>query len=76
MADYPTPAARQLKHAQRELRSQMVHGGATWQSSANRKQLQDANKLLMDVIPLIINIMMANPDTLWGDAIYPFREHG
>lgn len=58
------------------LRNQMVHGGATWQSSANRKQLQDANKLLMDMLPLIINIMMANPNTLWGDAIYPFREHG
>ena len=53
------------------LRNQLVHGGATWQSSANRDQLKEAVKFLAKLMPLLINIMMDNPDTLWGDANYP-----
>lgn len=53
------------------LRNQLMHGGATWNSSANRKQLRDCTNLLEQLVPLIIELMMDNPDTLWGDACYP-----
>lgn len=53
------------------LRNQLVHGGATWNSSINRSQLRDCCNLLGKLVPLIILIMLDNPDTLWGDACYP-----
>lgn len=53
------------------LRNQVIHGGATWQSSANREQVKDASNLLHHLIPLIIGLMMNAPDQLWGTAIYP-----
>lgn len=56
------------------LRNQLIHGGATWNSSVNRKQLKDCANLLGKLVPLIIELMMAHPDTLWGDACYPVVE--
>lgn len=53
------------------LRNQLIHGGATWNSSANREQLKDAVKFLSQLVPCIINIMMDNPNELWGKAFYP-----
>ncbi|KGJ92088.1 HEPN domain-containing protein [Thalassotalea sp. ND16A] len=53
------------------LRNQIIHGGATWQSSANRDQLRDAVNFLSKLMPILINIMMDNPNTLWGEASYP-----
>ncbi|WP_066459846.1 HEPN domain-containing protein [Castellaniella caeni] len=53
------------------LRNQLIHGGATWNSSVNRQQLQDCVGLLGKLVPLIIELMMDHPDTLWGDACYP-----
>ncbi|MDH5859190.1 HEPN domain-containing protein [Lampropedia aestuarii] len=53
------------------LRNQVMHGGATWNSSTNRKQLRDCTHLLEQLVPLIIELMMDNPDTLWGEACYP-----
>jgi len=53
------------------LRNQLMHGGATWNSSVNRKQLKDCANLLGKLIPVIIALMMAHPQTLWGDACYP-----
>lgn len=53
------------------LRNQLIHGGATWNSSVNREQLRDCVNLLGKLIPLIIELMMDNPNTLWGDACYP-----
>lgn len=53
------------------LRNQLIHGGATWQSSANRNQIRDGVALLSKFIPIIINIMMDHPKELWGDANYP-----
>ena len=53
------------------LRNQLVHGGATWEGSVNREQVRDCTKLLGKLVPLIIGLMMDNPDTLWGDACYP-----
>lgn len=53
------------------LRNQMVHGGATWGGSVNREQLRDCVNLMGKLVPLVIEIMMDNPGTLWGDACYP-----
>ena len=56
------------------LRKQLIHGGATWNSSVNRKQLKDCANLLGKLVPVIIELMMTHPDTLWGDACYPVVE--
>ena len=53
------------------LRNQIMHGGATWDSSINRSQLRDCSSLLGKLVPMIIELMLNNPDTLWGDACYP-----
>ncbi|MNI92174.1 hypothetical protein D3C73_1499380 [compost metagenome] len=53
------------------LRNQIMHGGATCDSSVNRPQLRDCSSLLGKLVPLIIELMLDNPDTLWGDACYP-----
>lgn len=57
------------------LRNQLIHGGATWNSSVNRKQLHDCVKLLGKLVPVIIGLMVSNPATLWGTACYPVLEH-
>lgn len=56
------------------LRNQLMHGGATWNGSVNRKQLKDCANLLGKLTPVIISLMMAHPQTLWGDACYPVVE--
>jgi Apea-like HEPN len=53
------------------LRNQLMHGGATWNSSVNRDQIKDCANLLGKLVPLVIEIMMDNVSTLWGDACYP-----
>ena len=53
------------------LRNQMMHGGATWNSQVNRDQLRDCARFLGKLVPLVIEIMLDNPNTLWGDACFP-----
>lgn len=53
------------------LRNQLIHGGATWQSSANRAQINDGVAFLSKLVPMIVNIMMDNAGELWGSANYP-----
>jgi hypothetical protein len=57
------------------LRNQIMHGGATWNSQVNREQLRDCTRLMHKLVPLVIEIMMDNPGTLWGDACYPVVEN-
>lgn len=55
------------------LRNQLVHGGATWNSSANRQQLGDGCAILGDLVPLILQIMQEHHDNAaWGSPFYPF----
>lgn len=55
------------------LRNQIVHGGATYKSSANRQQLRSACMFLHDCVALILKIMMENADyDAWGHPFYPF----
>lgn len=49
----------------------MPHGGATYNSSVNREQMRDCCHLMRKLVPTIIEIMMDNPNTFWGDAYYP-----
>lgn len=53
------------------LRNQLIHGGATWGGAVNREQVRDCVKLLSRLIPVIIELMIDNPETPWGDAVYP-----
>lgn len=55
------------------LRNQIIHGGATWNSSLNRSQISDANKLLMELIPIIIKIMIDSPQEYWSPVSYPVQ---
>ncbi|WP_233999515.1 HEPN domain-containing protein [Pseudoalteromonas sp. T1lg22] len=56
------------------LRNQIIHGGATWNSSANRAQVRDAVTFLSKFIPFTIEIMMDNAQEFWGEASYPVVE--
>jgi hypothetical protein len=53
------------------LRNQLVHGGATWNSSVNRDQLRDANAIMGALVPQVIRIMMDNASEHWGEPCYP-----
>jgi hypothetical protein len=53
------------------LRNQLLHGGATWDSSVNRDQLRDGVTILEHIVPTIIHLMMKNPKQLWGEPAYP-----
>ena len=53
------------------LRNQLMHGGATWKSSANRAQIRDGVAFLGLLVPIIVDVMMNNPNELWGSANYP-----
>ena len=53
------------------LRNQLMHGGATWGSTVNRDQVRDCAAIMATLVPLVIELMVDNGDTLWGDAVYP-----
>jgi len=53
------------------LRNQLMHGGATWNSSINRDQIRDCTNFMLKLVPVVIEIMMDHPETLWGDPCYP-----
>lgn len=59
------------------LRNQMVHGGATCGSSANRAQLKDGCAFLSECIAVLLDIMLQHPaHSEWGKPFYPFvKEH-
>lgn len=57
------------------LRNQLVHGGATWNSRANRGQLHDGARLLGALVPLMLELMMeAGPEqqAAFGPVAYPW----
>lgn len=53
------------------LRNQLVHGGATWNSSANRNQVHDGAALLECLLPVFVDLMMDQPDHEWMMPSYP-----
>lgn len=55
------------------LRNQILHGGSTFNSSANRTQLKESCDLLSALIPIILDIMMKNHNEMdWGQPFYPY----
>ncbi|WP_425640652.1 hypothetical protein ACPUEK_10270 [Marinomonas gallaica] len=57
------------------LRNQIMHGGATHGSKANRKQLTDCTTFMSQIVPLVIELMMAGQDQVWGDAAFPLIDN-
>ncbi len=53
------------------LRNQLIHGGATWNSSVNREQVKDGSRILATLVPIMVDIMMDNPRQDWGPPYYP-----
>ncbi len=53
------------------LRNQILHGGATWKGSVNRKQVEDGAAIMGFLIPAFVNVMMDHPDEPWGKNYYP-----
>jgi hypothetical protein len=53
------------------LRNQIVHGGATWNSSVNREQVRDGAEVLRFLVPIFIELMIDNPNVAWGPPYYP-----
>lgn len=55
------------------LRNQIMHGASTWNSTTNRSQVQDAAAFMRQFVPLMIELMMNDPDQEWGDPMYPVQ---
>lgn len=53
------------------LRNQVMHGGATYKSKLNRSQIKDGVNMLRLLVPVIIEIMLQNPEEDWGEILYP-----
>ena len=53
------------------LRNQLMHGGATWNSSVNRAQVRDGRALLARVLPVMLEVMMDYPAQFEGRPFYP-----
>ncbi|WP_404300075.1 hypothetical protein [Alicycliphilus denitrificans] len=53
------------------LRNQLMHGGATWNSSVNRAQVRDGRALLARVLPVMLGVMMDCPERFEGRPFYP-----
>ena len=54
------------------LRNQIIHGGATFNSTVNRSQLKDACTILFTIIPEMLQVMLNHPnDKTWGKPFYP-----
>ena len=51
------------------LRNQLFHGGATYESKVNRDQIHDAMGILLDLVPVIIELMFKKEN--WGNIYYP-----
>jgi len=53
------------------LRNQLLHGGATWNSSVNREQVKDGARIMLSVVPAIIELMLDHPEKDFGEIYYP-----
>ena len=56
------------------LRNQLLHGGATYQSYLNRDQVRDGKNLLLELLPVVIELMMKHKEIDWGNIHYPVIE--
>lgn len=56
------------------LRNQLVHGGATWNSKVNRRQVRDGYRILSLMVPRFIDLMLEHPEMAWGEPMFPVIE--
>ena len=56
------------------LRSQLVHGGATWNSRVNQDQVRDGAAILAFLMPVFVDVMMNNRGEDWRRPFYPVVE--
>ena len=54
------------------LRNQLVHGGATWNSSVSKEQVKDGAEIMGFLVPVFIDLMIDNADRFDSPAYYPF----
>ncbi|MCL7787271.1 HEPN domain-containing protein [Pasteurella multocida] len=55
------------------LRNQIIHGGSTYNSKANREQLRDGCNILALLIPAMLQIMLEHHAEIdWGKPFYPY----
>ncbi len=67
----------ELFHRLYTLRNQLLHGGATWNSSVNRKQVEPGARIMSSLAPHFIGVMIDHPEADWGLPRYPVvRESG
>jgi len=52
------------------LRNQLIHGGATHNSKVNRDQVINGKKMLLELMPIFIKLMMMSEDD-WGEVEFP-----
>lgn len=52
------------------LRNQLVHGGATYASMLNREQLKSSRRLMAELMPVIVSVMLAEQSHDWGEIAY------
>lgn len=58
------------------LRNQLLHGGAKWNGSMNRHQVETGAKIMATLVPHFIDVMIRHPND-WGEPRYPVvRETG
>lgn len=53
------------------LRNQLMHGGATWNSDANRAQVRDGGAILGCLFPIFVDLIMDHPDEPWDMPQFP-----
>ena len=53
------------------LRCQMMHGGTTWGGKVNRDQVRDGASILGTLVPVMVDLMLDNPEEDWGRPFYP-----
>ena len=53
------------------LRGQIFHGSATWNSSTNRRQVEEAAAIMAFMVPVFVERMLDNPEEDWGKPFYP-----
>ncbi|MDB4493250.1 HEPN domain-containing protein [Pseudomonadales bacterium] len=52
------------------LRNQLIHGGSTHNSKVNRDQVINGKKMLLELMPIFIKLMMMSEDD-WGEVEFP-----
>ncbi len=53
------------------LRNQLIHGGSTWNSAVNRDQVRDCVRLLEQLVPAFLRLMIESRDDDWGATACP-----